>query len=224
LAGLVAAGLAYGHVDQIMLALERVFGVLGASPVRFLGTTAPQELEGRFTGFSYRFHKARDLALLLHLAAQVLERHGSLAACFLSADRGGPIGSALGAFSDSLLSGDARPVLATRHVPADHPVRHFLPSPAKGGAAKRLCLYLRWMVRRDALDPGFWGGAVDPARLVVPLDTHVARVGRELGLTLRKTADWKTACEITDGLRRYHPSDPVRYDFSLFRYGMGRSR
>jgi len=224
LAGLVAAGLAYGQVDQIMLTLGQVFGTLGPSPAGFLRATPPRQFLERFAGFSYRFHKAGDLALLLHLVGQVLDRYGSLLKCFLDGDRGGAIGPALGAFADRLLSGDARPILASPHVPPGHPVRHFLPSPARGGAAKRLCLYLRWMVRKDDLDPGFWHGVVDPARLVVPLDTHVARVGRELGLSTRRTADWKTACEITDALRRHDPRDPVRYDFSLFRYGMGRGQ
>lgn len=223
-AGVVAAGLAYGQVDQIMLALEVVFRVLGSSPAAFVGSARPKDLAAAFSGFSYRFHKARDVALLLHLLAQVLARYGTLLECFRREDPGGPIGPALSAFAEALLAGDARPLLRGRAVPPGHPVRHFLPSPAKGGAAKRMCLFLRWMVRRDALDPGFWQGAVDPARLVVPLDTHVARVGRQLGLTARKATDWKTACEITNGLRRYDPADPVRYDFSLFRYGMGRSR
>ena len=102
-------------------------------------------------------------------------------------------------------------------------MRFLLASPASGGAAKRLCLYLRWMARRDALDPGYWSGAVETARLVVPLDTHVARVGRQLGLTGRATADWKMALEITEGLRRFDPADPLRFDFSLFRFGMGRT-
>lgn len=223
-AGLAAAALAYGQVNQIMATLETVSAVLGPQPRKFLERSAAADLQEATRGFAYRFHKERDLALLLHLVTQALGRFGSLREAFLADDPGGPIGAALTAFAEKLLSGDARPILTTRDVPAGHPVRHFLPSPARGGAAKRLCLYLRWMVRKDELDPGFWHGAVDPARLVVPLDTHVARVGRELGLTARRTADWKTASEITDSLRRYDPRDPVRYDFSLFRYGMGKGR
>lgn len=220
--GLVAASLAYGQVGQIMATLEGVFSALGPHPAALVASSSPRGLFDLAEGFAYRFHKQRDLALFLHLLRQVLDRRGSLLRAFLVGDPGGEIAPALTAFAEEVLRGDARPLLRSRAVPAHHPVRHFLPSPARGGASKRLCLYLRWMVRKDALDPGFWAGAVDPARLVVPLDTHVARVGRTLGLTVRKAADWKTACEITRSLRRYDPADPVRYDFSLFRFGMGR--
>ncbi|MBE0616305.1 MAG: TIGR02757 family protein [Proteobacteria bacterium] len=205
-----------------MIVLERVAAILGPRPRRLLASSLAADLLEATRGFSYRFHKGRDLALFLHLLRQVLERFGSLREAFRAGDPGGPIDVAMSAFGARILCGDPRPILRSREVPPQHPVRHFLPTPARGGAAKRLCLYLRWMVRRDELDPGFWHGAVDPARLVVPLDTHVARVGRELGLTSRKGADWKTACEITAALRSCDPTDPVRYDFSLFRYGMGR--
>ncbi|MEW6486711.1 MAG: TIGR02757 family protein [Thermodesulfobacteriota bacterium] len=221
-AGLIAASLAYGQVAQIMITLEGVFSILAPSPKRFLEGASPAELLAATAEFSYRFHKGSDLALFLHLLRQLLDRHDDLLRAFRAGDPGGPIGPALSAFADALLGGDPRPLLPSRTIPANHPVRHLVASPAGGGPAKRLCLYLRWMVRRDALDPGFWHGAVDPARLVVPLDTHVARAGRELGLTPRKAADWKTACEITEALRRCDPADPVRFDFSLFRFGMGR--
>ncbi|MDW7712403.1 MAG: TIGR02757 family protein [Deferrisomatales bacterium] len=221
-AGLVAAALAYGQVEQIVATLGGVFAALGPCPARLVRESSPDALGSLTRGFSYRFHKQQDLALFLHLVGQVLERHGSLREAFLAGDAGGELGPALTAFAGKVLGGDPRPFLPRRSLPEGHPVRHLLPCPARGGASKRLCLYLRWMVRRDALDPGFWHGAVDPARLVVPLDTHVARVGRGLGLTARKTADWKTACEVTRSLRRYDPGDPVRFDFSLFRFGMGR--
>lgn len=221
LAGLVAASLAYGRVGQILRTLEGVFAVLGARPREMLDAATVRDLRDQFRGFFYRFHKSEDLVLFLHLTRQALARWGTLAAAFQAGDRGGDLGDALAAFGETILAGDPRPVLRTRAIPPGHPVRHLLPSPARGGAAKRLCLYLRWMVRRDALDPGYWHGQVDPARLVVPLDTHVARVGRELGFTARKAADWKTACEITAALRRYDPADPIRFDFSLFRFGMG---
>ncbi len=221
-AGLVAAALAYGRVDKILEALEAVFVVLGDRPRAEVLAGDPLRWLGALDGFVYRFHRGRDVVALLVLVRRALERWGSLQALFRSVDDGGPIGPALSRFCAALLAGDPRPALAGPTVPASHPVRHLLASPERGGAAKRMCLFLRWMARRDALDPGYWWGAVDPARLVVPLDTHVARVGRQLGFTRRKSADWKTACEITGALRAYDPRDPVRFDFSLFRYGMGQ--
>ncbi len=219
-AGLLAASLAYGRVDAIMGALGRVFGRLGPAPRKALETTPPREWVDRFEGFRYRFHRGQDLALLCVLVARALERYGGLARLFVQVDPGGDIRGALCGFAEAILGQDPRPVLPGRRVPDRHPVRHLLASPRRGGAAKRLCLFLRWMVRKDALDPGFWQGRVDPARLVVPLDVHVARAGRALGFTRRKSTDWRTAQEITGALRRYDPADPLRYEFSLFRFGM----
>jgi uncharacterized protein (TIGR02757 family) len=79
-------------------------------------------------------------------------------------------------------------------------------------------MFFRWMVRRDALDMGLWSG-IDPADLIVPLDTHTHRVGLRLGLLTRRSYDMKAALELTETLRRFDPADPVRYDFALYRLG-----
>jgi uncharacterized protein (TIGR02757 family) len=222
-AGLVAAAFAYGRVEAIMGVLERIFRVLRPLPRTALGRMRLPELADAFRDFYYRFQKEQDLVLFLHLLARTLDRHGSLAALFRRTDRGTDIKEGLVAFSEELLAADPRPLLSGRHVPERHPVRYLVTSPAKGGASKRLCLFLRWMCRKDCLDPGYWEGLVPPSRLVVPLDTHVAQVSRELGLTGRSAADWRTALEVTAALRRYDPNDPVRYDFSLFRFGLEKS-
>ncbi len=96
---------------------------------------------------------------------------------------------------------------------------HLAPNPRAGSACKRWNLYLRWMVRSDRVDPGGWS-RVSPALLVVPLDTHMHRVCREIGLTSRSAANLATALEITAGFRELCPSDPARYDFALTRVSM----
>ena len=96
---------------------------------------------------------------------------------------------------------------------------NLFPRPSAGSACKRLNLFLRWMVRRDAIDLGVWSG-LSSARLIVPLDTHVIRLGQCLGLTRYRTPGWKMAADITAALRRVNPDDPVRYDFSLCHVGM----
>ena len=111
---------------------------------------------------------------------------------------------ALSAFADALIAA------------ADGGCPSLVPHPAKGSACKRLHLYLRWMVRRDAVDPGGWNG-VPTAKLIVPLDTHMHRIGLGLGLTARRQADMRTALEVTRGFARHAPHDPVRYDFALTR-------
>jgi hypothetical protein len=104
-------------------------------------------------------------------------------------------------------------------VPARPGVWYFFPRPSGGSACKRLNLFLRWMVRRDRVDPGGWRH-LRPSQLVVPLDTHTIRVGRCLRLTRRRTAGWAMAADITEALRRLDPADPVRYDFSLCHLSM----
>jgi len=95
----------------------------------------------------------------------------------------------------------------------------LLPSPEHGSACKRLNLMLRWLVRCDEVDPGGWT-EVPASALIVPLDTHMHRIARRLGLTRRKSADWKTAEEVTKAFAKYVPDDPVRYDFPLTRFGI----
>jgi uncharacterized protein (TIGR02757 family) len=126
---------------------------------------------------------------------------------------------------------DYRPATGRRGIPASSPANFFFPDPASGSACKRWNMYLRWMVRRDRLDRGLWAG-IPTGKLVIPTDTHVHLVARRLRLTRRRTADWRTAREITDRLARIDPNDPVRYDYALCRLGIlvicsplpGRSR
>jgi uncharacterized protein (TIGR02757 family) len=95
----------------------------------------------------------------------------------------------------------------------------LLPRPMKGSACKRLHLFLRWMVRKDEVDPGVWSG-LDPTMLMIPLDTHMFRIARAFQLTRRRQADMRAVLEITDAFRAICPEDPVRYDFSLTRLGI----
>ncbi len=218
-AALIAAGFAYGRVEQIVKTLGAIFTVLGKTPRTKILETDAREWLDLYEGFFYRFHKAPDLALLLWLIRQALEKHGTLKALFTSSGAS-TTGEKLTAFCDTILDGDPRPILSSSQLPPRHPVRYLFSSPGKGGAAKRMCLFLRWMIRKDQLDPGYWQGAMDPADLIVPLDTHVAKVGKTYGMTTRKSSDWKTAVEITAALKKYDETDPLRYDFSLFRFGM----
>ena len=218
-AGLVAASLAYGRADQIVIALGKIFDILGKKPRETIMNTPREEFIRALSGFTYRFHKGEDMAEFFHLLRQTLETHESLKAIFLE---GGDLPSGLNLISERILS--QKSGLEAGTLPKGHPVRFLLASPKTGSAAKRLCLYLRWMARKDDLDPGYWQGEIATKDLIVPLDTHVAKCGRLFGLTERKASDWKTAVEVTEGLKAFSPNDPLRFDFSLFRYGMSRQR
>lgn len=97
---------------------------------------------------------------------------------------------------------------------------HLLPNPESGGCAKRWHMFLRWMVRKDdGVDMGLWQ-EVSPADLIIPLDRHISRIARNLGLTSRNSDDWRTAVEISENLKKFSPEDPIRYDFSLCHLGI----
>lgn len=212
---LVASYLAYGRVAQILKSVRRVLERMPA-PAEFVRGASPETLRSTLAGFKHRFTTGETLAALLSGARCAIERHGSLGACFGAglSDRDETVLPALTAFVGELNSG--APCHSAKHEAGHKPP---LPSPAEGSACKRLNLFLRWMVRRDAVDPGGWDH-VPPSKLIVPLDTHMLRIGRALRLTQRSQADIRTAQEVTAAFRAFAPDDPVRYDFALTRLGI----
>jgi uncharacterized protein (TIGR02757 family) len=218
-AGLLSACLAYGRADLFKPKLEGLLAGMGPSPAAF--TTALDVASARrlLSDFVYRFNVGTDLAALLMGIGRALREEGSLEALFL---RGwSPAGSwhdALSAFTGALRNVPMAPL--RRALGRERGLHHLLPSPLGPGAAKRLNLFLRWMVRGpDEVDFGIWK-RVPPSALIIPVDTHVARMARNLRLTARKDLTWRTAEEITASLRRLDPADPVKYDFALCHYGM----
>jgi uncharacterized protein (TIGR02757 family) len=222
-AGLLAACLAYGRADVFKAKVEQVLAVGGPSPAAFAARLAAEPDPRVLEGFRYRFNTGEDVAALLAAAGWVRAGSGSLGARFarlLGEARAGeaPLRAALSRFAAELRA--APPALEILRVRGGKGLRHLCPDPGAGGAAKRWNLYLRWMVRGpDGVDLGIWRD-VPPAVLVVPLDTHVARVARRLGLTRRKDLSWRTAEEVTAALRVADARDPVRFDFALCHLGM----
>ena len=206
-AGLIASAFALGRVKSILHSASSVLKELG-SPARALRDSSESNVRGRFQGFRYRFYSSDDISGLLLGIGGVLRGYDSLGACFRD-----QLGSSDITTTPALL----RFVRALEG--ASGTSLKMLPDPAKGSACKRLHLYLRWMIRRDRVDPGIWGG-ISPSILVVPMDVHMHRISTELGLTSRKQADIKTALEVTSSFRRIRPDDPVRYDFCLTRMGI----
>jgi uncharacterized protein (TIGR02757 family) len=224
IAGFVAAALALGRAGLIRQAARDVLDRMGPSPYRFVRRFEPARDFERFSGFVYRFFRDRDVGLLVFWMHLAVREHGSLGQFFRAGydPSDADVGPALSRFVQSMLKSE---------VPAGfHPacqkgfglrhagLRNFLADPAEGSACKRLNLFLRWMVRKDDLDLGIWRD-IPTSRLVIPLDTHIARLGKKLGLTSRNTPDWKMALEITESLRAFDPIDPVKYDFALCTVG-----
>jgi uncharacterized protein (TIGR02757 family) len=164
------------------------------------------------------------VAAVLAALGRARRRHRSLRDLFLAGyeprdrDLGPSLQRFVTAVRGEIRRGRSRTAVSEDRLP--YGVRTFFPDPARGGACKRLNLYLRWMVRGDdGVDLGLFA-PVRPDQLVVPLDTHVSRISRYLGLTRRRTVDWKMAVEVTEGLRRWDRDDPVRFDFALSRLGI----
>jgi len=214
----IAAGLAFGRVSSVMHSVERVVAVMGGSPAQFVRDFSPSRDREPFREFVHRWIRGTDIVALLWLMHQILASHGSLEGFFVEGDPGGDdVRDALDSFSQRAMALDLR--TAYGRVPARPLVSYFFPRASAGSACKRLNLFMRWMVRQDALDLGVWT-RVSPARLIVPLDTHIIRVGRCLQLTKYTSPGWPMALDITRALRELDPADPVKYDFSVCHLGM----
>ena len=210
-AAFIAQGLAFGRISLFAPKLEALFERLGPSP-----RTAVQAFPARgelLPGFVYRFLKAEDLHCFVYLIAQMLRRSGSIEAFFLEGHVPGDMKASLGSFVERALALPIDGFYDATHVPPGAGVRFCFPHP-RTGASKRLCLFLRWMVRQEAPDLGVWHG-VSPADLVVPLDTHIAQVARRLGWISGSSLNWAAAVKVTEALKAYSPEDPLRYDFAL---------
>jgi uncharacterized protein (TIGR02757 family) len=217
--GFIAASLAFGRVASVLQSIERVLAIAGTSPADYVRGFDPVVAAPSFRGVVHRWTRGPDLVALLWILRQMLDRSGSLEQFFLEGvdEAAGDLGDAIDSFSTRARALDL--AQAYGRVPRRPGVCYFFPRPSAGSACKRLNLFLRWMVRRDELDLGVWS-RVPAAKLVVPLDTHVIRVGRCLRLTRYRSPGWRMAQDITTSLRRVDPLDPVKYDFALCHIGM----
>ncbi|GMU62969.1 MAG: TIGR02757 family protein [Myxococcaceae bacterium] len=216
---LISASLAYGRAELFKPKLAWLFDRLGAHPAKAVQALDVRGAKKLLEGFVYRFNLPADLGVLLMGIGRTLEARGSLESHFVaSLAAAGTWQGALAGFAGGIRAAAPQRQLV-RALGPTRGLAHLLPS-AEAGAAKRLNLYLRWMVRGpDAIDFGIWK-RIAPSQLLMPLDTHVMRIGRWLGLTRHSTISWRTAEELTASLRLLDPVDPVRYDFAICHYGM----
>lgn len=205
---MVTSCLSYGRIASIKESAREILNRLGNHPGAFLRTNDISAITGACEGFRHRFTGSEKMSNLLVGIRKLLDRHGSLESCFCQHrdETESTLVPALSGFVEELSGSSVG-------------IPHLLPSPQRGSACKRLWLFLRWMVRDDAVDPGGWD-RVDSSRLVVPLDAHMGRICRACGMTTRSQADLKAALEATQSFRNICPDDPVRYDFALTRVAM----
>ncbi len=207
IAGFIAACFAYGRVEQIMKTVAHILGKFTPTPYDYLMSRAKKDMADDFKGFRYRFASDVHLINLLWGLREVLKTFESLENCFYTG---------MASDDETVLPGLA---FFSEQIRKNKKIGHLLADPQKKSACKRSLLFLRWMIRKDLVDPGGWGKTT-PSQLIVPLDTHMHKIGTMLGFTTRKSSDMKTALQITQGFKRIVRKDPVRYDFCLTRFGI----
>jgi uncharacterized protein (TIGR02757 family) len=218
--GFCAAALAFGRVQSVLNTVNGLAAVLGDRPAAYVRRFDPKAPHPELRAMVHRWIRGVDIVALLWILRQMIETSGSIEAFFaagLEADAV-DVGPALDSFSRRALALDLKAAYG-RRPPARAGVCYFFPRPSAGSGCKRLNLFLRWMVRRDEVDLGTWT-AIPASKLIVPLDTHVIRLGRCLRLTKYTSPGWKMAADITASLRAIDPGDPARFDFSLCHVGM----
>ncbi len=211
IAGLFAAVLAWGQRITIINKCTELLSWMDNAPYEFMMNARDDDLKP-FAEFKHRTFNGTDCLYFIHFLQNFYSEHESLEEAFVPAEYNTPdTEQALTHFYGEFFSLPDYPSRTRKHIQ----------NPAKKSACKRMNMYLRWMVRHDdrGVDFGIWK-RISPAQLVCPCDLHVDRVARKLGLISRKQTDWQTAIELTEGLRKFDPTDPVRYDFALFGLGI----
>ncbi len=216
IAAFIAGIFAYGNVFQIEKNVSWVLSKMGDSPFKFV-KDYDESKDNIFSDFKYRFNKPEDVTDLFKLLKTVFLEYASLEEYFLEFydPRQKDTVPALICFIDGLTARHKQLNGGT----INKGLGYLLPNPRNKSACKRLNLFLKWMVRDDEVDTGLWK-SVSPAKLLIPVDTHIARLCKFLGLYRQKTVSLKTAIEITENFAKIEPGDPAKYDFALSRIGI----
>lgn len=223
-AAVLAASLAYGRVAAFRPVLDRLFRLAdeAGGPRAWVDGFAPARDGIPLRPIVYRWNRGVDFVLLLAALKRLYRDVPSLEHHLVGPDLPSALDALVGTLRDAAVAeAPSCDVPATTFADLPRGFRTFLPTPSDGSATKRWWMFLRWMIRSpaDGIDLGLWTSR-SPSALVVPLDTHVLRISRFLGLTRRTDGSLRTALEVTAGLRRLDPLDPVRFDFALAHLGI----
>lgn len=215
-AGLVSSVFAYGNVTAINSTLRKIFEITG-NPWTFISGASSKEIK-QLKGIKHRFYSGEDVYALFTMMHKFYLEYGSVKEFFYGnyKEEDKDLHFPMILFSEYMYSG----LLKTRKQETPG-IKFMFPSPESGSACKRMNLFLRWMIRKDEIDYGIWN-KIPPSKLLIPVDTHIARICKELKLTTLKNVSWRMAEQITDNLRKYSPEDPVKYDFAICHIGMSR--
>lgn len=204
LVGFISSLVAYGSRVQFIKKIYQLLEIAQYEPLNFI-----QNFERKMLGdFNYRFGKPNDFANIFYTLKDLYNSSKGLEELFEYGYR-----------QDKLFEVPVDYFYSKADKSVGAGFYHMIPNPKNGGAMKRMCMYLRWMVRKSCVDAGVWN-FMPPSELYIPLDVHVGRISRQMGLLNRNSNDFKAVLELTQNLKKYCPEDPVKYDFALFGYGV----
>jgi uncharacterized protein (TIGR02757 family) len=210
IAGLFAAVLAWGQRITIIRKCRELMDRMDQAPFTFICHHSESDLK-KLLGFKHRTFNDTDLLYFVSFLQWYYRHHESLEEAFAVEEGNKSVAEGLIGFYQLFFRFEDHPSRTRKHIS----------TPLKGSTCKRLCMFLRWMVRRDTkgVDFGLWD-KISPGALICPCDVHVDRVARKLKLIYRKQTDWETAVELTARLKDLDPLDPTKYDFALFGLGV----
>lgn len=211
IAGFIASLVAYGRREVFLKKLAILFEIAQNEPLNFILNFEPKILGD----FNYRFGKPDDFAQIFNIMRDLYEKEGGLEELFKYGYEN--------QINDNMFIPVTDYFYSKARDNSAQGFRFMLPDARKGSAMKRMCMYLRWMVRKGPVDFGLWN-FMPASDLYIPLDTHVARISREMGLLTRNANDFKSVVELTENLKKFDANDPAKYDFALFGYGVNEQQ
>ncbi len=219
ISGLISSVFAFGNIRQIINILEKLHTIMSGSPFGFVLDYDSKKGSRIFNLLKHRFYTGDDISRLFRALNIIYSKYGSLESFFLLGQAGNSIEikERLSVFSMNMTG------IMSQGKQVSHGIKFMFPDPMKGSGCKRMNLFLRWMVRKDDLDFGLWK-SIPSSKLIIPVDTHVARICKKLKLTRKKNISWAMAEEITGNLRKFDPDDPVKYDFAICHIGMRKMK
>jgi uncharacterized protein (TIGR02757 family) len=216
LIGFLASVFAYGNVKQIENTLCKLIKIFAGEPYQFIKKFSFQKDGKKLDNLKHRFYSDDDIKKLFIVLDKQINESGSIKKIFLNGYNSSDLNvkNGISNFSNHFLNSFAK-----SEIKITNGIKFMFPLPEKGSACKRMNLFLRWMVRNDELDFGLWN-EIPTSKLIIPVDTHIARISKTLNLTKRKNVGWQMAEEITQNLKRFDANDPVKYDFAICHIGI----
>lgn len=206
ISGFISSLVAYGSRKVFIKKLDELFSIAQNEPYNFIMNFEPEMIGD----FNYRFGKPEDFINVFLVLKELYQKDGGLEELFKYGYESGDIFKVVTDYFYSRVKDNA-----------SQGFYFMIPNPSNGGAMKRMCMFLRWMVRKPPVDFGIWD-FMPQSELLIPLDVHVARISREMGLLTRSSNDFKAVLELTANLKKLDRKDPIKYDFAMFGYGIAR--